>query len=50
MKRWLILALVLGIVIGWWARWFVATDSCLDAGGMWEKRGSYCFGSRSADG
>lgn len=48
MKK-MIFALALGVLLGWFARWYVDTDSCLDAGGKWESRGGYCFGARSAD-
>ena len=43
------IALAGGILLGWFARWFVDTDSCYDAGGVWESRGGYCFGATSAD-
>ena len=46
MKRALMIAAVLavGIIVGWKAHAFLDIDSCLDAGGAWEYRGSYCHG------
>jgi hypothetical protein len=49
MKWRIILMLAIGLLLGWAARWYVDTDSCYDAGGIWESRGGYCFGARSAD-
>lgn len=33
---------------GWWARDFIAIDTCLDAGGRWETRGGFSDGGRWA--
>jgi hypothetical protein len=30
---------------GWWLRGQSDIDACLDAGGRWEERGSYCVGA-----
>lgn len=48
--RWrIVLLLVLmagaGLAAGWWLRERLAIDSCLDAGGRWEYRDSYCVGA-----
>lgn len=40
---------IIGLLTGWWARYYFDTDACLDAGGRWETRGSYCYGARSTD-
>lgn len=52
MKIRLTLSLLLAATLGAWggcsAAQFMAIDSCLDAGGRWEERGSYCFGARPA--
>ncbi|GGY99356.1 hypothetical protein GCM10011614_12840 [Novosphingobium colocasiae] len=45
----IIVAGTFGLLLGWGARYYVDTDSCLDAGGRWETRGSYCYGARAAD-
>ena len=39
-----ITALVAGFA-GWWLEGQSDIDACLDAGGRWEKQGSYCVGS-----
>lgn len=47
-----LLLLLVGATFGFWAgcsaAQFMAVDSCLDAGGRLEARGSYCFGARAA--
>lgn len=45
-----ICAALIGGWAGWSARAFLAVDACVDAGGVWEERGSYCYGARSAQG
>ena len=40
----MIAVLSVGIIIGWQVNNWLAIDSCLDAGGAWEYRGSYCYG------
>lgn len=48
MKGRLLIALTVGILIGWFIKGYVDSDSCLDAGGRWERSGGYCYGARSA--
>ncbi len=50
-KRSAVVALVFALIggwVGWSLSQFSAVDACLDAGGRWEDRGSYCFGARPA--
>ena len=42
-----LLALAVGLLVGWSIRGFVVVDDCLDAGGMWKDQGSYCYGARA---
>lgn len=37
-------ALVAGVIIGWYARDFLAVNACLDAGGSWTNPG-VCIGA-----
>jgi len=39
-----VVAAVFAAWAGWSFRSFVAIDDCLDAGGAWQERGSYCYG------
>jgi hypothetical protein len=39
-----LLIFVIGLLLGWWLHDFLAVDSCLDAGGRWQKVGGYCEG------
>jgi len=52
MRKKILLAIMLAGVMGAWAGWsvraFLAVDACMDAGGAWEGRGSYCYGVRPA--
>ena len=51
-RRTILLALLCGLIgscFGFWVRGYVDSDSCYDAGGVWESRGGYCYGARSAD-
>lgn len=52
MRRKILLTAMLAGVMGAWAGWsvraFWAVDACLDAGGIWEERGSLCYGARAA--
>jgi len=47
--RWTVglLALIAGLVIGWYARDFFAVNACLDAGGAWTNPG-VCIGALAA--
>jgi hypothetical protein len=36
----------IGLSIGWWLRGLSDQDACLDAGGKWEDRGSYCLAAK----
>ena len=45
----IIVSLLATFFLGWWAKGYIDSDSCYDAGGIWEKRGGYCYGARSAD-
>lgn len=49
MKKRLVSVILLTAVIagyaGWWLRGQSDIDACLDAGGRWEERGSYCVGA-----
>ena len=45
----MLLAAIIGLCIGFWFRGFVDSDSCYDAGGVWESRGGYCYGARLAE-
>ena len=51
-KRKLLIAVLLALSawLGWWARGFLAVDSCLDAGGRWEYRGGFCEGAPPVEG
>lgn len=46
MGRRFIFAILFSAVVagyaGWWLRGQSDVDACLDAGGRWETRGSYC--------
>ena len=47
-KRLVIVILLTAIIAGdagWWLRGQSDIDACLDAGGSWEKRGSFCVGA-----
>ena len=54
MKKRIALTAFISVLVGGWAGWSLsqlsAIDACLDAGGRWEERGSYCFGARPAGG
>lgn len=39
-----IVALLVGLGIGWTVRGYLAIDACLDAGGGWQIAGGYCTG------
>jgi hypothetical protein len=39
-----VLLVVAGILIGFWFCRFLAEDSCLDAGGVWQDRPMRCLG------
>lgn len=39
-----IVALVVGVIVGWYARDFFAVNACLDAGGAWTQPG-VCVGA-----
>ena len=45
---WIALVAVACLWLGWKAGWFMALDACKDAGGAWEFRGSYCYGTNAA--
>jgi hypothetical protein len=42
----LVVGLLAGLAFGWWVRGQSDVDACLDAGGRWEGRGSYCVGAQ----
>ena len=42
----LLVAFVAGTYFGWWVRGHSDIDACVDAGGRWEYRGSYCVGAK----
>ena len=52
MRKKILLTAMLAGVIGAWAGWslraFWTVDACMDAGGVWERHGSYCLGARPA--
>ena len=50
MGKWAIRALLMagGLLTGIAACWVYYTDACYDAGGYWERHGSYCYGARAA--
>ena len=45
---WLLVALAVGGWFGWSLKGQWAVDACLDAGGRWERHGSYCAGAPAA--
>ncbi len=38
------IGLVIGLAAGWWLQEQNLIDACIDAGGRWERNGSYCEG------